>query len=201
MIGNVGRPGAAIGLFADRRWDDLSAPVAAARLDTVSGRLTYDYFNGGVRLEFNARYPEEPVLIPIQLPHSIAYGQDAVLKPHLHWLQEQSAQPNFLLAYKKIAQGTIITKETDFSNYTFLTAVGNAFAYTSGVLTQITMFPEIDISDLTISAQVNIVLFRDTANTSGLFSGVDPIAGPVIVTYQDQHVKFDSTGSRLEYEK
>lgn len=183
------------------RWDDLSAAIIAARLDTASGRLDYDYFNGGVNFNSNARYPDEPVVIPIQMRHRALIGAGQVFRPHIHWLQEQAAIPNFLLGYKKINNGSSQTVETDFSNYTFSVLSSHAFTYTSGTLAQLSSFPEIDMSDLTISAQVNIVLFRDTTNVSTLFAGVDPVAADVIVTYQDQHVLFDGDGSRQEFIK
>jgi hypothetical protein len=132
-------------------WDDLSAAIIAARLDTASGRLQYDYFNGGVTFNSNARYPEEPVVIPVQFKHHQAYGTGAVLRPHFHWYQQQTAIPNFLLLYKKVNWGETTTLETDFSNYTALTPSVNAFEYDSGTLGQITGFPEIDASDVVLS--------------------------------------------------
>ena len=52
-------------------WDDLSGALAGARLDRASGRLDIDWFNGGVNFNANARYPEEPVIIPVQAKHSM----------------------------------------------------------------------------------------------------------------------------------
>lgn len=203
-IGNAATngPGAPdSGFLAAPRWDDLSAAIIAARLDTASGRLDYDYFNGGVNFNSNARYPDEPVVIPVQMRHRCLIGAGQVFRPHIHWLQQQAAIPNFLLGYKKINNGVLTTFETDFTNYTFLTLSTHAFSYSSGVLPQISSFPEIDMSDLAISAQVNVVLFRDSANTSTLFAGVDPVGSGVVVTYQDSHVKFDGEGSRQEFVK
>ena len=190
------------GFLSQPRWDDLSNAIIASRLDQASGRLDYDYFNGGVVFQSNARYPDEPVVIPIQLPHSLLIGTGAVFRPHFHWLQRQSAVPNFLLGYRKMNNGSDVGFESDYSNFTFLIPKGNKFTYDSeSALLQITEFPEIDTSDLTISAQLLFVLFRDTANASGLFTGTDPVAADVTVTYNDSHVKFDGEGSRQEFIK
>ena len=184
------------------QWDDLSGSLFAARLDTVSGRLIYNVFNAGVEFGATARYPDEPVVIPIQARHAQEYGAGAVARPHFHWIQEQAAIPNFLFAYKLTNYGTAITKETDFSNYTLAKWSVHAFTYPgSGAFAQLTTFPEVDLSSMTLSASLDIVLFRDSANTSGLFAGVDPVAAGVIVKYNDSHVKFNSAGSRQEYIK
>jgi hypothetical protein len=182
-------------------WDDLSNAIIAARLDTSSGRLDYDYYNGGVNYNSNARYPDEPVIIPVQFRHKQKYGAGAVLRPHMHWLQQQSDRPNWLLAYKKTNQGSTTTFETDYTNYTLLTPESDVFTYTSGTLLQITRFPEIDVSDVNLSGSVDFVLFRDTNNTSTLFAGADPVAGDVTVKYQDQHALFNMLGSREELVK
>jgi len=198
-IGNA--PGADSGSLSAVRWDDLSASLIASRLDTASGRLDYDFFNGGVSFQANARYPEEPVVIPIQAWHRMLIGEGAVCRPHFHWLQQQAEVPNMLLGYKLTNYGESTDFETDWSNYTFLPVNGSVFTYTSGTLAQITRFDEIDISSLTISGSIDFVLFRDSANVSGLFSGADPVASNITIKYNDSHVKIDSDGSRQEIVK
>jgi len=182
-------------------WDDLSGALAGARLDTASGRLDIDWFNGGVNFNSNARYPEEPVIIPIQARHSMLIGTGAVARFHFHWLQLQAATPNMLLGVKLTNYGSLTTFETDWSNYTFYIPTNDVWTYSSGCLAQITRFPEIDISSLTLSGSIDVVIFRDTANVSGLFTGVDPIAGDVTIKYNDAHVKHDAGGSRQEIAK
>ena len=179
-------------------WDDLSGALAGARLDTASGRLDIDWFNGGVNFNSNARYPEEPVIIPIQAKHSMVIGTGAVFRPHFHWLELQAAIPNMLLGYKLTNYGSLTTFETDWSNYTFSIPSSNVWTWASGCLAQITRFPEVDISSLTISGSIDVVLFRDSANVSGLFAGVDPVAADVTIKYNDGHVKHDMIGSRGE---
>ena len=182
-------------------WVDLSEAIIGSRLDTSSGRLDYDVFNAGVKFQSNARYPDEPIVVPIQGLHQMVIGTGAVARMHFHWLQQQSAVPNILLGYKITNYGTATTFETDWSNYTFLTPSGNAFTYPGGTFAQITKFPEIDISSMTISGSLDIVIFRDSNNTSGEFSGSDPVAGDVTIKYNDAHVPINMFGSREEFVK
>lgn len=184
------------------RHDDLSNAIIASRLDSASGRLNYDYFNAGVSFASNARYPDEPVVIPVQGKHSMKYGSGMKCDPHFHWLQEQVEIPNMLLAVKITNyDGELTTKETDWSNYDLYVTERSKNTYVSGVLPQITFFPELDISNLKLSGSIDYVLFRDSGNVSGLFDGVDPVAGDVTVKYSDAHYLFDSIGSRERYNK
>lgn len=184
------------------QWDDLSEALIGARLDTSSGRLDYDYFNGGVNFQDNTRYPNEPVVISLQARHAMVIGAGAVLRPHMHWLQQQAAVPNFLIGIKTMNWGEATGFETDFSNYLLFKWDVMASTYPgSGTFAQIACFPEIDISSLTLSGTINVALFRDSTNVSGLFSGVDPVAEDVTVVYNDSHVLFNSSGSRQEFIK
>ena len=174
----------------------------AAKLDLASGRLSNDYFNAGVSFHSNARYPEEPAVLPVQARHAMLIGTGAVFNPHFHWLQQQAAIPNMLLGVKLTSYGVATTFETDWSNYAFSIPTTSKFTYPgSGTFPQITLFPSIDISSLTISGSIDVVIFRDTGNISGLFAGADPVATDVTIKYNDGHVRFDSKGSRQEYVK
>ena len=186
-------------------WEDLSGALLAARLDTASGRLHYDYFNAGVKVDANARYPEEPMVIAMQARHEMQYSSVEVpvviAKPHFHWLQQQAAIPNILLGYKITNYGSLTTFETDWSNYTFSIPSAHIWTYSAGCLAQISRFPDIDLSAMTLSSSIDVVLFRDSANVSGLFAGADPVAAAVTIKYNDSHVKNDMIGSREEITK
>ena len=178
-------------------WDDLKAPLQGQRLDTTSGRLDYDYFNGAVNFNANARYPDEPITILMQMPHGKKEGSN--LRPHLHWLQESNATPNFLLAYKWIEINTVTTKETDFSNYTLLPINGAEFPYQAN-LHQINIFDEI-AGTIGTSDCIAFALFRDSTNVSGLFAGADSYVGDVLAYEFDCHYQIDQLGSIQEFEK
>jgi hypothetical protein len=183
------------------QWDDLSGSLFAAKLDTASGRLEYDVFNAGVSFHDNARYPDEPVVIPIQLKHAMVVGVGSVARPHFHWLQQQPDIPNMLLAWKLTNPGGTTVFETDFSNYNLAIPTSDLYTYVSGTLLQKTIFPEIDLELAGLSASLDVVLFRDTLNTSELFGDIDPVSEDVTIKYNDSHVLFNSSGSRQEFVK
>lgn len=180
-----------------RQWDDLKFPLTGSRLDTASGRLDYNFFVGGVGFAATARYPEEPISMLAQLPHAWAYGTG--IRPHIHWLQQSSDIPNWLLAYKIQGQGAAATIDTDFSGYTFAKLSTHAFTYESGIIAQISGFPEIDMTGYGLSDIIHFVLFRDSTNVSGLFAGADPSAIEEFSTEFDVHYLIDKLGSDDEY--
>ena len=183
----------------DLRWNDLRFPFTGSNIDVGSGRLDYDYFNGGIGFQANARYPNEPVFSVAQLPHSWKIG--TMVRPHIHWLQQSANEPNWLLAYKFSENGAANAIETDYSNYTFLTKASNAFTYTSGVILQITNFGMIDTTGLGLSDTIDFAFFRDNNNTSGEFAGSDPSNLVEIVKEFDVHYQIDDRGSSDEFSK
>jgi len=180
-------------------WDDLRFPLQGARINIAAGRLDYDFLNGGVGFQSNARYPEEPVSMICQLEHKTKFD---IVRPHIHWMQQSGVSiPNWLLAHKVLENGTTTTLESDFSNYTLTAADSHMFPYTSGNLVQLSTFPDIDVSSLTVSDFLHFVLFRDSANTSTLFSGSDPSSETELIFEFDIHIEIDTLGSRTEFTK
>ena len=179
------------------RWDDEK--VAAIGLNPDSSRIDFDFTNGCVSFQNNARYPDEPLCHPYQLPHKWLEGSE--IRPHIHWGQQSINEPNWLLAYKVIGNGDAFTVETDYTNYIFRKKVSNAFTYTDGALMQITQFGGIDMTGYKLSDLIAFVLFRDSLNTSGLFSGADPSSLDELLFYFDVHIQVSDWGSRQEYVK
>jgi len=179
-------------------WDEISQPLFAARLDTSSGRIDYNYDELTVDFADNARYPEEPANVVIQAPHAWKIGSD--LRPHIHWIQTSDAMPNILVAYRFYSNGELVP-----SSFTLkaLTASDSAFTYTSGSLQQITNLnlPTGLFTDETISFTFDCKIYRDTGNVSNLFSGADSYSGVWSVKYYDIHFERDMNGSREEFTK
>ena len=181
-------------------WDDLLFPLTGQKIDVASGRINYDYFNGTVNFNANARYPEEPVGFAVQIKHK--WKEGSVVRPHIHWLQQHATEiPNWLLGYKISKKNTARTIETDFSNHTFLLISEHRYTYASGVLNQISHFTPITLTGVEISDMVHFVLFRDTGNVSTLFAGADPSALGEHIDEFDVHIEIDSIGSNEEYVK
>lgn len=159
------------------RDDDLKFPLTGRNIDTVSGRLSYDFYNGTVGFAANARFNiAETVSFNCQMPHNWIIG--TTISPHFHWLQQHATNiPNWLLGYRVLDIGDEYPAiMTDFTGHTLVTPVSHAYTYTSGVLEQMTVFPDIDMSSSGLSANIHFCVWRDSLNTSTLFAGADPSA-------------------------
>lgn len=180
-------------------WDDLRFPFSGRNIDVSSGRIDYDYFNGSIAYQNNARYTNEVVSMLAQLPHEWKEGSE--VRPHIHWLQQSANEPNWLLAYKIYDNGQTANIDTDYTNHTFVTVEENAFTYSSGTIVQISKFPAIDMTGYTLSDCIHFAFWRDTTNASGEFSGLDPSGLVEHVLEFDVHYQINALGSRQEFIK
>jgi len=185
--------------YNDTFYVDLLGPLIGQRLDAAATRYSYNVFNGAIQFDANARYPNEIISIHSQLLHEWKVGTPA--DPHLHWKQQSANIPNWLLGWKVTENGKADTIETDFTNWNFEVIDAHAFTYTSGVLDQISSFPEIPLLTAGISDMIDLVLFRDTTNASGLFAGADPEPLATYATDLDCHIQIDTPGSDFEFVK
>ncbi len=176
-------------------WDDLRFPAMGQSLDSTTGRLDYDFEECGVGFAANARFTEEPLCFICQMPHSKLHG--SAVHPHIHWIQNQAADPNWLIQYRVYNNG-----EAPPAWQLAKPSTTRTFPYVAGNLLQITKFPAIPApADESVSAFIDVRLFRDSANTSTLFTGADAYAGTALLKELDHHILIDSLGSRDEYVK
>ena len=104
--------------------------------------------------------------------------------------------PNFLLKYRWQIQGGAKT-----TAWTSLVVTTNAASWTTGTLNQITHAAAITPpTGAALSDVIEVQVFRDTGNDSGLFAA-DPYTATVGITFIDFHIEVDTTGSRTEYSK
>jgi hypothetical protein len=188
--------GQGIGEFRFQRilWDDAFYPAVGAQLFSPAGRLDFNYDEIGAEYAANARYPEEPLVIAAQLTHK--WKPASNLRPHLHWIQSQADVPNWLMGYRVWENGAAKPA------FTLQKYSSNSFTYSAGDIMQITSFPEIDMSSVTsVSCFIDIKIYRDSANTSTLFAGADPVLTAVILKEYDHHLILNSNGSRQEFIK
>lgn len=117
--------------------------------------------------------------------------------PHIHWFQALNASPNFLIAYRwQINTGTKVT------TWTYLTCNNLEVTYSSGTIHQVSYSaPIVPPTNAFMSDIVQFKIFRDNANTSGLFTGADGYAATASVIAFDIHFTIDAHGSRLEWSK
>ena len=174
------------------RWRDDVGQVAAKNFLSVAGRIEYDYAELTVNFTQTARYPEEPLGSPNQLNHW--WMNHSVARPHIHWFQASSATPNLMIAWRLVRNGHAVPAVWTTAKYT-----SSLFTYTSGTMMQITQFPEIDCSTLSWSDDIDIKLYRDNTNASGLFAGADPVAATVRLKFFDLHLPVEHDGTVFEY--
>ncbi len=176
------------------RWDDASVQLVGRKIDVASGRIDYDYDELTVDFATNARYPQEPVGVPLQAPHS--WAEHTVMRPHIHWLQSSADVPNWLIAYRQYNNGAAVP-----GSWTLKAANSPIFTYTSGTIMQISSFPEIEMPDMGLSCALDMKIFRDSGNASTLFAGADPLSAVAKLKFFDTHIPFDSMGSDVEFIK
>ena len=176
------------------RWEDQRYPANGARLDSSSGRLAFDFDECGIRFANNARFSDEPVCFIAQIAHS--YKEGSVIYPHIHWIQESDNVPNVLMQYRWYNNGEAPPAWKE------VIGGDTIFPYVQDQL-QIQRL-DIDPTDAVgkrISSFVDVRLFRDSANTSGLFSGTDSYPDGWLLKEFDIHIEMDSNGSSTELSK
>jgi hypothetical protein len=178
-------------------WEDLRFPGTGAGADTSTGRLSTDYAEAMLVFASNARYPEEPWIMNAQLPHGWKEGSE--LRPHLHWMQEEANDPNWLLAYR-IAQKGQAVATVGIGWFFAIPAVARVYTYASRIH-QITSWAPIYTAGWEVSDMMQFILFRDSTNVSTLFAGADPYTVDAYVLEFDAHVIMENLGSPNEYFK
>lgn len=177
------------------QWRDAKFPLTGQRLDSSSGRIDYNYVDGTVDYQDNARYPEELVIFTDQRNHDWAQG--TYIRPHIHWDQNQAGTPNILMEYIMYDNLSQIP-----TTWTKIVIDQHEGTWTSGKMGQLSYSDLIDASSLAnVSAITKWKLYRDTNNTSGLFAGADTYTGNWQVTEFDIHEQVDGSGSTTEFSK
>ena len=178
--------------LTDTSWDDLKFPATALRLDVAATRYSFDSTELGIRFDTNARYTEEQLSMIAQMPHH--WKEGSTLKPHFHWIQEQAEFPNVLFAYRAYNNG-----DTPGA-YTFVEPDNHVFTYVAADICQISGFPDIDMTGMTLSSIIDMKFWVDTANTSTLITSGSQALG-MLLKEIDIHYEIDSLGSNQEFVK
>jgi hypothetical protein len=179
-----------------KAYRDVIGQVVSSRLDFSTGRLSWDGTELTIDFATNARYDQEPIPVSFQINHD---ADDAgFFRAHVHWLQTSATTlgfPNLMLRYRTVTNGGSPSAWTNV-------AYDNCciFTYTAGTLLQISKFPDITRA-AGVSDFVDAILYRDSANASGLFAGADAYPDDVKIKGFDGHCLFDSTGSVSEYNR
>jgi hypothetical protein len=178
-------------------WDEVSKSFVGNSLFSPAGRVDYNFTELTLDYATNARYPDEPVGVVNQILH--ARKTDSDIRPHIHWMQNSNNNPNILVEYRMYNVNDVPPAWT----LKALTASDNKFSFNGIGSQQITEFnlPAGNGVGLGLSFTIDVKIYRDSANTSGLFSGSDTYAGVWNAKYYDVHLEMDMRGSRLEFTK
>ena len=173
---------------------DELASLIASRLENPSSHIVQNNAEGSITFKTTCDL-NDYIILNFQFNHDRYLTTNVGF--HIHWWQTSSSVPNWLMEYRWQRNG-----QAKVTAWTRLARSGtNAFTYVSGTLNQITGFGSITppASD-GISDIFQVRLMRDVANTSGLFSGTDPVAGDVDAVFADVHKQINKPqGSRQEY--
>lgn len=174
-------------------YDDALGALIVSKLDSPASAIQDNLDEAGLDFRTTCRYPDDHVVISSQLTHR--WKAASVIHPHLHWEQTSASIPNWLIGVRWQIIGSAKT-----TAWTLSPTTGNAFTYVSGTLNQIATFAAITPpTGYNISDIIQVRLYRDYTNASGLFAGADPIATTVFASSFDSHVETDRLGSTTEY--
>lgn len=174
---------------------DQLGQIAGSRLESPSSNLTFDaaenayVFNDVCTLADRAGQS-------LQLNHG--YDVTETVVPHIHWTQTLGTViPNFLLGYRWQIPGEPVVTTWEYEPFE-----DQVFLYDgSGGMNQITYFPALQPPETAAASTIlQMRLFRDTGNDSGLFASSDNVSGSVYVLAWDVNVRVNAIGSLYEEE-
>ena len=178
------------GVYIDEKY-----PFFGRRLNTAAGHLAYNSTELSVDFDDTSRYNDaDMIAIIAQFNHNKLLGSNAI--PHIHWLQSSANVPNMMIRYRWYNNGAT---PGAWANAAY---TGNMVTYSAGTIMNIMTFAALTPpSGETLSSFCDIKIYRDTANTSTLFAGADPLGGDTLMKEFDFHVQVDASGSQSEYGK
>lgn len=175
-------------VFDDENGSSLQLKTQGAGVSVNATENTLDYTTGTTLNEYS--------FDNYQFKHARKLGTDIDI--HIHWRQKEANVPNFLIKYRWQINGTGFV-----TAWTNLVVNTEAFTYdSSGDFTQICggNLVGAPVGD-GISGILQIQVYRDAANASGLFAGADPYTQTANILFVDVHFEKDMNGSRLRYVK
>lgn len=168
------------GYWNPPRWLDMKFPATRIR-QGATAKPDFDITNLG--LLFPQNDATEIAYMIAQMNHD--YKPDSDLHPHIHYVQDEAAEPVFKLDYRWYENGSDPT-----GSFTTITASTFVFTYTSGSILQIVAFPAISGTGMdTVSSMLDMKLYRDD----------NVVTGDVLVKEFDLHYQTQSGGTVEEF--
>jgi len=171
--------------------DDLIGDVT--RIKVVGVGINENTSENGVDFLTSANLSDY-AYINYQVSHAWKLG--STLVPHIHFRQTSNAMPNFLIKWRWQRNGNSFSSGWNnlLCNTPVFSWIGsdmNRIATSAGI----TPPTGYGLSDI-----IQIQIFRDNSNASGLFSSADT-HGDALVTGVDLHIEKDTLGSDTYFQK
>jgi len=169
-------------------WDDIVQSLVASRLESVVGKLKYNYDNNSITMESGGLITNsiDRLIMNSQYPHAAII--DGEMQLHIHWEQTDAVAREFTVEYRIQKNGQ--DKTTAWTQVVINSNTNNVFSYSSGTLMQITNLVNVDMTDAGISATVQFRIAR-----------TDVVLGDIEAHFVDSHVERDMNGSREPFVK
>lgn len=175
-------------------WVDSLHPLIGQRLFSAAGRIDYNYDEVAVKFQSNCRYPDDFMCILAQINHDWAVETD--ITGHMHWIQDSAAVPNWLIRYRWHENGETTPAWINVA------LTNSIYTYVAGTILQIHDGMVADATGIiTVSNLIDIKIYRDVTNASGLFVGAEGAPADQLAKEFDLHYLVDMSGSRAEYDK
>lgn len=171
-------------------WEDITFPLAAYRLEAVTGTLQYNYSNLSITMSPSGTLgtDADTLIFTVQLPHKAKI--DSLLRVHIHWEQAANSAYEFDVRYRVQNNGE--AKASSWSATTTVEMANNVFSYTAGTIIQITRLIDIDL-DAEGANMSSLIQFQLTRS--------DSVVGDIEAIAVDAHYEIDQLGSDQEYVK
>lgn len=173
-------------------WDDKEMPMTGQRISAPGSKVVESTNN---LVAFTTNCPlTDYVGMNIQMSHSKKL--DSIIYPHLHWNQDSTKLPNWIVEYRWVHGGLAIP-----TTWSYSTRRQQVYPLTAGI-SQITDFVALNpTTNEGLSSILQVKLKRDSANASAKFASTDPYGASAFAMSFDIHYERDSMGSDDEYVK
>lgn len=171
-------------------WKDMVADLFGKRLNSTAGKVDYDWDDNAINFQSGGSLANAADRLGgnQEINHEMMVGSSVIFKPHIHWFQAATTQYELSAQYRIQRNGEAMT-----TTWTPITLTANdgedVFTYSSGILNQLTRFP-----DISINCSISDTLQWQMART-------DSLGGSMLVYFFDLHGKVDSGGSNEEISK
>lgn len=176
-------------VLQDSVWDDMVSNLFGKQLLSTAGKLDYDYDENSILFSSGGdiSVANDRIGGNQEIEHKFKTGS-VTFHPHIHWFQDAATKYELTMRYRVQHNGS--AKETSWTTIT-LTAndTTDAYVYSTGVLNQLTEFPEINVS-VGLSDTIQFQIAR-----------TDSLGGTMSVYFLDLHGEIDTMGSQSEYTK